>query len=247
MTDQTDLTSRIAALSERADALISAHDYVAPATTSETVAARLRKGIKFGSYPPGTRLREVSLAEEFEVSRGPVREALQILVKEGLVTFEAHRGARVIQLDRQNLIEIFDVREALLGMVHRRAAENAHRFPEIVRLLREVLDLLEEAAALADDTAPFLDLRRQFGAIILHLAQNRRLAVLTDNLEQIVTTHPRFLTSTKRRAESLAMMRAMVDALSRGDAQAAEDSVRAAVRRAREDSLSLPDYSGNRN
>jgi len=244
MTHTPDLTSRIATLAERAAALTLAHDYVAPSTISEQVATRLRKGIKFGAYPPGTRLREVSLAEEFDVSRGPVREALQILVKEGLVTFEPHRGARVVQLDRKNIMEIFDIREALLGMVHRRAAENAHRFPEIIRLLREVMAAFDDAASLENDAEPFLELRRVFGAIILHLAQNRRIAVMADNLEQIVTTHPRFLTSTERRQESLHMMHGMVEAISSGDAVSAEACVRAAVRRAREDSLSLPDYSG---
>lgn len=243
LTAASSLRDRISAFAEKVNALTDAPSYVEPQTSAERVAHKLRAAIKFGTYPPGTRLREIALSEEFEVSRGPVREALQTLVTEGLVTIEAHRGARVTQIDRQSLMEVFDIREALLGILHRRAAENAHRSPEIVALMREAVALMDDAAKPDIPVSEFLETRTLFGTIALHLADNRRAAVMADHLEQIVPTHHKFLTAPERREVTVAMCRQMLDAVSRGDGPAAEDAVRHAVRRAREDSLSLPEYS----
>ncbi len=73
----------------------------------------LQKRIIRWEYPPGHRLTEESLCDEFGVSRSPIREALHTLVENGLVDKEPHRGYRVKQPNMQEINELYDVRLAL--------------------------------------------------------------------------------------------------------------------------------------
>src|ERR1700688_252601 len=87
-------------------------------TTAEAVYRALRDGIVHGNLAPGERLRSDALAQEMQVSRTPVREALRKLEAEGLV---AHAGSRLVvrAFSEQDLTEQFYVREALEGMAAR--------------------------------------------------------------------------------------------------------------------------------
>ena len=89
----------------------------------EIVGNEIRHRIFNGTFPPGTRLVERDLATEFEVSRFPVREAIRILHREGLVETLPTRGIVVKRLQRKEVEEIFDIREALEGLASRLAAE----------------------------------------------------------------------------------------------------------------------------
>ncbi|WP_051299618.1 GntR family transcriptional regulator [Arthrobacter castelli] len=89
----------------------------------EIVSGEIRTRILNGVYPPGSRLVERDLADEFEVSRFPVREALRILTQEGFVENLPTRGIVVKQLNRREVEEIFDLREALEGLASRLAAK----------------------------------------------------------------------------------------------------------------------------
>jgi DNA-binding GntR family transcriptional regulator len=79
-------------------------------STAEQVAGVLREAIVDGRLSQGTYLREVPLSERFGVSRNTVREATQILVGEGLVTREMHRGAFVSKLGVQDVRDLYRVR-----------------------------------------------------------------------------------------------------------------------------------------
>ena len=83
------------------------------ATFASIVTERLRASIINGSLKPGSQLSEVELATSFGVSRGPVREALQRLVQEGLLHSEPHRGVFVPVLTDQDVHDIYLAREAL--------------------------------------------------------------------------------------------------------------------------------------
>ena len=85
-------------------------------TLPEQLAEKLVELIINGVFQPGERLREASLSERFEVSRGPIREALRLLEREGLVTMAPWRGASVTRLTRRKLSDIFLVRAALMGI-----------------------------------------------------------------------------------------------------------------------------------
>ncbi|MFI5585845.1 GntR family transcriptional regulator [Amycolatopsis sp. NPDC051758] len=89
---------------------------VAPARRrglADEVADRIRDAVFDGGYPPGSQLREVELAEALGVSRGPVREALLKLEREGLVRSEWHRGATVTALSDVDVAELDTLRAAL--------------------------------------------------------------------------------------------------------------------------------------
>ncbi|MEP3274828.1 MAG: GntR family transcriptional regulator [Stappiaceae bacterium] len=76
------------------------------------IAAELRREIIAGSMEPGVRLGQEQLAHRFGVSRMPVREALKLLVADGLVAFDPNKGARVTQISLEDLREIYEMRMA---------------------------------------------------------------------------------------------------------------------------------------
>ncbi|MGW4209086.1 GntR family transcriptional regulator [Lentzea sp. NPDC004789] len=92
---------------------------------STEVADEIRAAIFDGRYPPGAALREVELSEALEVSRGPVREALQKLEREGLVRAEWHRGTTVTALSLQDVAELDSLRGALEVLAVRRVVDRA--------------------------------------------------------------------------------------------------------------------------
>jgi DNA-binding GntR family transcriptional regulator len=82
-------------------------------STAELIADQLRDAIRDGALPPGTSLGEVELAEQLGVSRGPLREAIQRLVQEGLLDAEPHRGVAVVQLSADDVRDIYFARGAV--------------------------------------------------------------------------------------------------------------------------------------
>jgi DNA-binding GntR family transcriptional regulator len=86
------------------------HLYV---SKTNMVTAMVREEITDGTFPPGSRLRQRELAERYHVSVTPVREALRRLESEGLVTYDAHFGACVVEVDFGPTIENFLIRGAL--------------------------------------------------------------------------------------------------------------------------------------
>ena len=82
-------------------------------TYASMVGERIRSDIIDGTLPPGSQLNEVELATSFGVSRGPVREALQRLIQEGLLRSDPHRGAFVPVMSEEDIDDIYLAREAL--------------------------------------------------------------------------------------------------------------------------------------
>lgn len=82
-------------------------------STAEMIAERLREAIMRGALSPGDQLGESDLATRFGVSRGPVREAMQRLVQEGLLFSIRNRGIFVIELATDDVIDIYRARGAL--------------------------------------------------------------------------------------------------------------------------------------
>jgi DNA-binding GntR family transcriptional regulator len=93
-------------------------------TLSGEVAERLREAIRSGSIPPGSRLVEQEVAEQLGVSRVPVREAIQMLVDEGMVRKSPHRGAFVFLPTRKEIDEISSLRVVLEQFVVERVVQN---------------------------------------------------------------------------------------------------------------------------
>jgi DNA-binding GntR family transcriptional regulator len=82
-------------------------------STPALVAARIRAGIFDGAFPPEGQLNEVELARELGVSRGPIREAFQRLIHEGLLRAERNRGVFVVALDSASIRDVYFVRDVI--------------------------------------------------------------------------------------------------------------------------------------
>jgi DNA-binding GntR family transcriptional regulator len=112
-------------------------------STPELIADRLRAEILSGAFQPDAQLSEVALATQLKVSRGPVREAMQRLIQEGLLRSERSRGVFVVELDHVDARDVYLARAA----VERTAAEIVTREadPDTLVELENVLNLMSAA------------------------------------------------------------------------------------------------------
>jgi DNA-binding GntR family transcriptional regulator len=152
---------------------------LATATLSQQVYEHLRQGILTNGYPPGTSLREETLAARFSVSRVPVREALRRLAADGLVTVVPRQGAVVSSLSPKQFLDAYRVREALETLAIRLA------IPHLTAADMERLETLNTAMrqhASAGDTAAFFTENAAFHDLIMDRADNADLKAIYDSL-----------------------------------------------------------------
>ena len=95
-----------------------------PRTAQQIAYAILRRSIMNGTLAPGTRLTQNQVAAQLSMSTTPVREALRRLASDELIRIDAHRGAIVRGLDRQELIDVYELRVLLEPLAMRKAVEN---------------------------------------------------------------------------------------------------------------------------
>jgi DNA-binding GntR family transcriptional regulator len=108
----------------------------------------LERRIAAGKILPGAPLREVALATDMGISRGPIREAFRMLEERGLVEFEKNVGVRVRQLDLIQAQHLYQVRIPLEGLIGEMAAENLS--PALDAAMQQVLDQMGEAVSTQD-------------------------------------------------------------------------------------------------
>lgn len=145
-------------------------------TTAKVVAGRLREEIQDGSLAPGTRLRQNDVASRFGVSTTPVREAFAQLQAEGLVRIDPHRGAVVFHPTVDDVLEFYEIREALESLAVMRAIPRLS--PETAR----DLDALIERMRRTEDARKWLKLNDQFHLRLYECSGRGRLSSLIDNL-----------------------------------------------------------------
>ena len=126
-----------------------------PAAASERVAAHLRHAILSGGIKPGQRVRQAQVADHLGASRLPVREALRMLEAEGLIEHQPRRGARVPQLDMDELRVVYEMRERLEPLAL------AESLPHLTSTDLERLDALQSQIEQDDGDARFLELDRE--------------------------------------------------------------------------------------
>jgi DNA-binding GntR family transcriptional regulator len=145
----------------------------------DNVRERIRRGIADGRWTPGARLVERELADEFAVSRVPVREALQMLEREGFVELLPRRGAVVRQITPAVVSDLFDVRQALEVLAARQAAERIDDAG-----LERLFAVLEDGrrALAAGDHAWSGSANTAFHEAIIDLAGNEPLRELLEPL-----------------------------------------------------------------
>jgi DNA-binding GntR family transcriptional regulator len=191
-------------------------------TLAGRALAGLRAAIVDGRLAAGERYSVGTLAQRLGVSRTPVREALLVLERQGLVRFERNKGVRILETSAGDLEEVFALRLLLEVPATRRAAG---------RLTAEELDALDaelDAMAAAVEEGPFMAHDQRFHAIVLDAAGNARLAGVVDGLRDQVRLRG---ASTVGRSRDLAAILAehvaIRDALRVGDADAAAAAMRA--------------------
>jgi DNA-binding GntR family transcriptional regulator len=131
----------------------------------------LREQIFKNHYKPGERLNEVQLAKQLSTSRSPLREAFQQLASEGLVKIIPRKGAYVVKFEYDEILYLFEVREAIDSAAARLAAERADRF-HIQRLI-DTLDLTRQLLHTHDH--PFYPLDLDFHEKLLDATRNEIL------------------------------------------------------------------------
>jgi DNA-binding GntR family transcriptional regulator len=141
-------------------------------TLRERVLDRLREDILSSELPPGTELSEVTLAESFGVSRGPIREAMGQLASEGLLTVTPRRGAVVTALTREEFLDAYQVREALETLAIRLAVPRLEE-RDIARLRRLHESMLEEARR--GEVGEFFATNAEFHQLFVSASGNRKL------------------------------------------------------------------------
>lgn len=147
------------------------------ASLSDQLVAVLQRRVLSGEVPVGTWLRHEALAEEFGVSRTPVREALRILTSQGFVTISPNRGAQVNGLSGRDIREIGQVRGELEGLAATLACdriddEQTKRMARSWDSFRESLDQPQEVQA-----ERWMRANDEFHSVILEAAGNHHLTL----------------------------------------------------------------------
>lgn len=192
------------------------------------------EAIDNGIYRPGDRLVESELAERLGVSRTPVREALQRLETQSMLARDG-RSLIVASLDHNQLAELYVVRAELEALAARLAAK--HAAPEEIRVLR---DMVAEDRTHISDPEALSRANRRFHKQI-HLASHNRylvqqLELVHRSMALLATTS---LAVDGRGETALAEHQAIVDAISAGDADAAQSALRVHISKAFETRLKL--------
>ncbi|MFD1883318.1 GntR family transcriptional regulator [Paracoccus pacificus] len=187
----------------------------------EDAYSLILSAIEDGVFRPGDRLVESELAERFGVSRTPVREALQRLETQAMLTRDG-RSLIVSSLDHNQIAELYTVRAELEALAARLAAR--HATPEEIRVLFE---LVRQDQAVIGDPPLMARANRRFHHQI-HLASHNRF--LVQQLEMVQKTMALMVRSTLaaegRGQIALGEHKAIVEAIAAGDSSAAETALR---------------------
>jgi DNA-binding GntR family transcriptional regulator len=190
----------------------------------EDVADRLREQIFTKKLASGSWLDEQSLADQFGISRTPMREAIKVLASEGLVTIKMRRGAYVTEVARKDLEQIFTILSLLEGQAAKEAAVKATEAE--LNLLDDLHHRLEKAAA-DRDIEQFFEINVKFHELIQEIAGNRWMNGVIADLRKVLKLHRRdSLTSTGRLQNSLIEHREILRTLLNRDELAAESAMR---------------------
>lgn len=205
---------------------------IAPLALYQEVAERLRQRIFSHELPPGTWVDEQALAEHYGISRTPLREALKVLASEGLVTLKPRRGCYVTEISERDLDEVFKVMAMLEGECARTSAARASE-TDLAELKSIHADL--EKAAAANDIDGFFEANQAFHQALQRIADNRWLMHVIEDLRKVIKlSRHHSLFSEGRLEQSLAEHRAILDALTARDQDAAERRMREHIRSGRE-------------
>ena len=207
-------------------------------TDDVAVLDRLRAAILDGEFAAGQRLVEVDLCERFGCTRFAVRAAIPVLVSEGLVEVQRHRGARVRVIPLAEAVEITEVRQLLEGLAAARAAQRVT--PAQAAALQQIIAEMHEAVAAAE-LLRYSDANGRLHSLIREIGGHATATAIVERLRGQLVRHQFALALVPGRpAISLAQHEQIVAAIVARDPAAAEAAMREHIASVLEALRSLP-------
>ncbi len=175
-------------------------------------------------FTPGQQLTDTQLAEELGISRTPVRDALRQLTHEGFLVNQARRGWQVYSLSLEDIHEIFELKEALEGLI---AHQAAHCTDEEKRaLLKSTMEKMKQAAGVNDFNA-WREADHELHQIMFSMAHNERAWRIVENLnEQWYRLRIGYIALEGRIQRSCLEHEPIIDSILAGDGGVAEQCIR---------------------
>jgi DNA-binding GntR family transcriptional regulator len=201
---------------------------IKPRPLYEEVAERLRQRIfaaKPGDMEPGDWIDELRLAEEYGISRTPLREAIKVLATEGLVTMKMRRGAYVTEVNAKDLRDVFHLMAVLEADAAATVASKA-----TAAQLEALEGLHQQLEAANKDHVQFFQINEAFHIQLLEIADNRWAGQMVADLRKVMKLNrAQSLLKAGRIEESLAEHATIMAALKKRDALAAQTAMRAHI------------------
>ena len=193
-----------------------------PKALYEEVAELLRQRIFDRELVPGSWIDELKLAQEYGISRTPLREALKVLATEGLVTMKVRRGAYVTEVNEKDLTDVYHLLSLLesdaAGVVASQATADQ---------LQDLQALHDELEKAGDNRERFFEINEKFHMRLLEVADNRWRDQMVADLRKVMKLNRHnSLLKAGRIEESLAEHRAIMQALNLRNAPSAVERMR---------------------
>lgn len=206
-----------------------------PVTIADRLFQELRRAILEGELPPGKKISEPELANQYNVSRGSLREAISKLENCNLVTRKPNIGARVVGFSTKQLMEIYQIREAMEGMAARLAAENMtnEQLAHLNTLVEHNKMAVTTQDPYATPTSVHYDADLDFHFCIIQGCNNERLQrMLHMDLYDLVRFY-RFRLNPRFSEQALSEHELIASALNNRDGEMAELLMRHHIRASR--------------
>ncbi|MGL6260452.1 GntR family transcriptional regulator [Vibrio sp. WXL103] len=189
---------------------------------SEVAYQKLLHAIRHGELTPGTRVREIEIAEKLGISRTPVRDAIRRLESDGLLIHMPRQGAVIKQLEQKEVVELYEVREVLEGTAARYAARHANEIE-----LAELEDLNDIMLSHADDPVKVAEANRLFHQALYRAANNRYLVDALNSLSNALPLLGKTTLQVDDRTQTAYQEhQAIIDAIRLRDGDKAEQAAR---------------------
>ncbi|MFE3652919.1 GntR family transcriptional regulator [Streptomyces sp. NPDC057579] len=184
------------------------------------IAETLRERILGGQIPSGTRINEVEIARELNISRGPLREAIRYLVSEGLLVHRPNKGAVVFEAQPDEVEALFELRSALETAAARLAAVRRDR--KDVTALRRACERSRKTLAAGRQLVHHTDL--DFHGALLQAARSPRITEQVSRVhQQIIVIRSRHNVAASHTDASLADHEELAEAIAEGQADRAAE------------------------
>jgi DNA-binding GntR family transcriptional regulator len=196
-----------------------------------SLAERISAKILAGEYPPGSRLRQEALAEEFSVSRTPIREALRQLEVKGVIQHRPNQGAVVLAPNARDIRDAYQVRAELEGFAISLAAEwiTDEQIERMRRAQKRFADAVDRLIAARKSNAKphlksvpnWVESNDEFHGVVIEASGNRRLKQVIQDLHLGFTRNIMLAALTmdgRRMRENVSQHEAILNAISRHDA-----------------------------